>query len=177
MIKNIKRLMLAGAAALLVLPLPSCLKSDVEDYETWRLANDTYINQINLNEYEKIVPDWAPQNSVYIKWHNDRSLTANNLVPMSTSTVDIKYELEDIDGTKIENSYSRKDSTYTSKPKENVLGMWIALTNMHVGDSVTMIIPYPSGYGAEIRPTIKPYSNLIFHAKLKAITAFEKPAN
>ena len=174
-IKNKKWILAVTAAAML--PLVSCLKSEVDDYETWRQTNDAYISAIDQNEYEKIVPDWAPQNSVFIKWHNDRSLTAGNLVPMSTSTIEMKYELEDINGTKLENSYSLKDSVYTSKPNQNILGMWIALTNMHVGDSVTMIVPYPSAYGSEMRANMKPYTNLIYHAKLKAIKAFEKPNN
>lgn len=165
------------AIAALVAPLffQSCLESDDEDYKEWRDTNDAYISNLNLNEYEKVTPDWAPLNPVYIKWHNDRELTKDNLVPMSTSTVETKYELEDINGTKIENSYARQDSAYISKPNQNVIGMWIALTTLHVGDSVTLIIPYSSGYGAEIRSSMKPFTNLIFHMKLKGIKAFEKP--
>ena len=156
--------------------LSSCLKSDQEDYEDWREENNAYLTAIDTTEYHLTVPDWAPQNSVYIKWHNDRRLTAENLVPMSNSTVDIIYQLEDINGTKIENTYSLPDSVYTSKPTSNVLGMWIAMTTMHVGDSATVIIPYPSGYGRVANGSVKPYSNLIFHMKLKAIKAFERPA-
>jgi hypothetical protein len=163
--------------AALTLPLASCLKGESDDYDAWRERNDAYLAAIDTREYEKIVPDWAPENAVYIKWHNDRSLTADNLVPMSTSTVDMKYELEDIDGNKIQNSYSvvTGDSVYQSQPKNNIIGMWIAMTTMHVGDSVTMIIPYGSGYGAQLSNGILPYSNLIYHVKLKAIKAFEKP--
>lgn len=165
------------AVLLLSLNITSCLKSDVETYDDWRKQNEDYIATINTNEYELIIPDWAPQNSVYIKWHNDRSLTAGNLRAMSNSTVDIKYELENIDGIKIENSYSLKDSTYQSKPNENIVGMWIAMTTMHVGDSATVIIPYPSGYGSSANNSVKPYSNLIFHMKIKAIQAYERPLN
>jgi len=175
---KIKHFILPALAATLM-PLASCLKSDVVDYGEWREKNDAYLKTIDTREYELIVPDWAPQNSVYIKWHNDRSLTANNLVPMSNSTVDIKYELEDIDGNKIQNSYGvmSGDSVYQSQPNNNVIGMWIAMTTMHVGDSATLIIPYQSGYGAETRTDIKPYSNLIYRIKIKAIKAFEKPNN
>lgn len=157
----------------------SCLKSEHEDYEQWRHLNDEYLATLNRSEYQLIIPDWAPQNSVYIKWHNDRSLTASNLVPMSTSTVDIKYELEDIEGTKYENTYSRTDSTYTTQPNGNVTGMLIALTTMHVGDSVTLVVPYSSGYGSGTGSsgTLKPYTNLIFHMKLKGIKAYERPNN
>lgn len=157
------------------LVLSGCLKSENDDYETWRATNDAYISTINLNEYQKIAPDWAPLNPVYMKWHNDRSLTAGNLVPMSTSTVSVKYELEDINGKKLENSYARPDSTFTTTVNQTVIGWWIALTTMHVGDSVTLIVPYASGYGSQINSNMLPYTNLIFHMKLKDIKAFEKP--
>lgn len=167
------------ASVLLLLPLASCLESDVVEYDEWREKNDTYLKTIDTSEYELIVPDWAPQNSVYIKWHNDRSLTADNLVPLSNSTVDIKYELEDIEGTKIQNSYDvvTGDSVYQSQPNNNIIGMWIAMTTMHVGDSATLVIPYQSGYGDKETSGIKPYSNLIYRIKIKAIKAFEKPDN
>ncbi len=160
-----------------MLPLGGCLKGAADDYEEWRDRNDEYIASIPAGEYEIVVPDWAPRNSVYIKWHNDRSLTANNMVAMSTSTVDIKYELEDIEGNNLGNSYSAKDSVYRSCPNQNILGMWIAMTTMHVGDSATLIIPYTSGYGKETRGSIKPYTNLIYRVKIKSIPDFEKPHN
>ena len=46
---------------------------------------------------------------------------------------------------------------------------------MHVGDSVTMVIPYNSAYGENYNGRIKPYSNLIYRVKFKEIVAFEKP--
>lgn len=158
--------------------LSSCMGDSTADkYEEWRQKNDAYITAINTDEYEKVVPDWAPQNSVYIKWHNDRELTKDNLVAMSNSTVSIKYELENIEGNKIENSYSAAsgDSVYRSTPNANVVGMWIAMTTMHVGDSATVIIPYPSGYGSATTSSVSPYSNLIFHMKIKSIDALERP--
>lgn len=175
--KNLFRIL--STLAVLPVVLSSCINDDTNDYEEWRQQNDAYIAAINTSEYELIVPDWAPQNSVYIKWHNDRSLTADNLVAMSNSTVDIKYELENIEGQKLDDSYSvsTADSVYRSMPNQNVIGMTIAMTTMHVGDSATVIVPYPSGYGSQSSGKIKPYSNLIFHMKIKDIKAFEKPEN
>lgn len=172
------KLFITGMGVALCGALSSCLgDSATEKYDAWRQQNDAYIAAINTAEYEKIVPDWAPQNSIYIKWHNDRSLTADKLVAMSNSTVDIKYELENIEGKKLENSYSVSsgDSVYRSTPNANVIGMWIAMTTMHVGDSATVIIPYPSGYGSANTSKVEPYSNLIFHMKIKSVEAFEKP--
>lgn len=169
---------ITGAAVLAMTGLlASCIHGEADDYEEWRLTNDAYITSIDTEEYELVVPEWAPQNSVYIKWHNDRSLTEKNLVAMSNSTVNIKYEVEDIEGTLLDNSYSAStgDSVYQSQPNQNVLGMWIAMTTMHVGDSATVIVPYPSGYGSQVTSSIKPYSNLIFHMKVKGIEAYESP--
>ena len=164
--------------------LTSCLgDSDSDYYSEWKKQNDEYIANLEAevaagtSEYTKFVPDWAPKNSVFIKWHNDRSETEKNLSPLSNSTVDITYAMENIEGTKLGDSFSSKtwgDSIYRSQPNQNIVGMWIAMTNMHIGDSVTMVIPYPSGYGDRVSSNLKPYTSLIYHVKMKAIPKFEK---
>ncbi len=172
---------------LLLLPvfaflLSSCLKDDenLTEYTEWKNKNDEYMTKMeNLTEngekvYTKVVPSWATLDYVLIKWHNDRSLTENNLVPMSTSTVNIKYEMEDIEGNALGNSYSSTDSIYQSCPNQNIVGMWAAMTSLHVGDSVTIIIPAMSAYGSSSRGSIKPYSALIYHMKMKSIPSYEK---
>lgn len=170
--------LLLPLAALTLLSLNSCLNDDAQNYDEWHEQNDRYLASINTNEYTLVVPDWAPQNSVYIKWHNDRNLTKDSLVALSNSTVDIKYELEYIDGTKVGNSYVsvNGDSVYQSRPSQNIVGMEIAMTTMHVGDSATVIIPWPSAYGSITTNGIKPFSNLIYHMKIKRIVALERPA-
>lgn len=162
----------------------SCLDDDSNNpYRDWKKQNDNWLVNFESDvtsgrkDYEKIVPDWAPQNSVYVKWHNDRSQTEKNLSPLSTSTVDITYALENIEGTSLGDSFSSTaygDSIYRSQPHQNIAGMWIAMLNMHVGDSVTMVIPYLSAYGAQGRGSIDPYSTLIYHVKMKAVSRFEK---
>ena len=117
--------MLAGAA--LLVSASACIESDQDDYEDWRMQNDEFITKIDTREYKRVTPVWAPMNSVYIKWHNDTNLTRKNLVAMSTSTVNIKYEMEDINGKKLGNSYSMTtngDSVYQSTPNQNIIGMW-----------------------------------------------------
>lgn len=169
-----KTIILAAVAASAL--LSSCLKSEVDELDDWRRENDAYLTKIDTTEYKKIVPDWAPFHSVYMKWHNDRALTQKNLVPMSTSTVRVKYEMENIKGESLGNSYkSNGDSIYESTPNANIVGFWAALTSMHVGDSVTMIIPYPSGYGSQSMGSIKSYSNLIYHVKLVSMPYYERP--
>lgn len=171
-----KKLSLLSLASVALMSLTSCLGSDVENYDNWRKQNDDYIASIDLNEYERYIPSWAPEHAIYMKWHNDRALTAGNLVPISTSTVRVKYELEDIEGNKLQNSYKANgDSIYESQVNTNILGFWAALTNMHVGDSVTMILPYQSGYGNYSSGSVLPYSDLIYHVKLVSVKAYERP--
>lgn len=167
----------------LAVVLSGCLGDNKNDYYSeWKRQNDAYLADLEsktasgTSEYTRIIPDWAPQNSVYVKWHNDRSATAKNLSPLSNSTVDITYAMENINDEALGDSYSSTtwgDSIYRSRPNQNIAGMWIAMLNMHVGDSVTMVIPYTSGYGAREMGKIKPYSNLIYHVKMKAIPKYE----
>lgn len=168
---------LAFSAVLFPMFATSCLGDDVVDYTEWREQNDAYINQLNKNEYQTVLDDWAPQNPVYMKWHNDRSLTADELSPMANSTVNCIYELTDIEGTLLDRSYNSYtgDSIYTCLPQNSVIGFQVALMNMHVGDSVTVVIPYVSGYGATKNGSIRPYTNLIFGLKLKSIEDLLKP--
>lgn len=175
---------------LFILPLMACLLTgclgdddDTVDYSEWRKQNDEYVAKMEaLTEngekvYTKISPTWSPADFVLVKWHNDRALTEKNIVPMSNSLVNIKYEFEDVDGNKLGNSYSSTtygDSIYQSRPNQNILGMWIALTNMHEGDSVTMVIPSNSAYGSSGRSPIEPFSTLIYHVKMKKVVSWDK---
>lgn len=172
-----KFLHILGCAAALLL-LPSCLESDVQNYDEWRAQNDAYLTSVNTSLFERYVPDWAPEHYIFMRWHNDRTLTERNLVPISTSTVKVKYEMEDINGTKLGNSYKANgDSIYQSRINANIVGFQAALTNMHVGDSVTVILPYNTAYGKTQNGNVKPYSDLIYHLKLVEIVAYEKSAN
>lgn len=166
-------------------PMTSCLGNDDEDdYTEWRDRNIEYINQCEQStingqqEYTKFAPLWAPGTYVLIKWHNDRSLTQNRLSPLDNSTVDVIYSLSNIDSVMLDNSFSQTqygDSIYRCKPYENVTGFWAGLTQMHIGDSVTMVMPYTAGYGATSYQSIEPYSTLIFNVKMVGIPAYELP--
>ena len=179
--------------SLLALPavmlcLSSCLSDDektYKDYTDWRNQNLEYIDQakaatINgVKQYEEVTPDWDKTTTILVQWHNDRSLTQNNLVPMSNSTVDVKYILTTIEGDTIDSSYSQTaygDSIYRCRPNNMITGFQTALTSMHVGDSVTTIIPYTAGYGASGSGSVLPYSTLIFGIKLVGIDAWETPS-
>ena len=175
--KGLRQPVITALLSLSLLLLPSCLKGELDELEIWKAENDKWLETTDFSDYEKVAPSWAPQNFIYIKWHNDRKLTEKNLVPMSTSTVNTKYEMEDINGKKLGNSYSVStgDSVFQTVPNKTITGFGAALTMMHVGDSVTIVIPYNSAYGSKTQGAVQLYTNLIYHTKLKEIVAYEKP--
>lgn len=157
-------------ASLLV--LPSCFNDDESyDYLAWRDLNLWYIDSISKVttggelQYNPITPVWDKSITVYLKWHNDKEETANNLSPLSTSTCLVKYTLRNIAGDTLDSS-----SKFTCVPNGTVTGFMTALTNMHVKDSVTAVIPYTAGYGVFGSGSILPFTTLIFDIKLDSIS-------
>ncbi|MDE7096656.1 MAG: FKBP-type peptidyl-prolyl cis-trans isomerase, partial [Muribaculaceae bacterium] len=180
-----------AAAAILIAPcLASCLGDDNKkvDYSEWINLNETYLIQVEDSVdsagnkvFEKITPVWAPGTGVYVlaQWHNDRSLTASNLSPMDNSTVDVIYECSYVNGVVLDSSYKNTtygDSIYRCKPSDNIVGFWTMLTEMHVGDSVTCVIPTTAAYG-NTSTSVIPYSALVYKMKLKSIYAYETSGN
>lgn len=173
--KTLKTILLV----LLPFALTSCLGDDDDnsvDYSAWIEQNETYLSEKAADpSFEKIVPSWCPGVYILAKWHNDRSLTAGNLVPMDNSTVDVTYKAEYVNGVVLDTSFNNTingDSIYRCKPLDNIVGFWTMLTNMHVGDSVTCVIPMNAAYGAT-STSVVPYSTLVYHMKLKRIHAYE----
>lgn len=170
------------AALLPIMALASCLGDDSDPNKQWRQTNTKYVEEKESSivdgrmEYTRVSPAWQQGAYVLMKWHNDRALTEKNLVPLFNSTVDVKYDLQLVDGTQVDDSYGALtgDSTFQVKPTEVVVGWQIALMQMHVGDSVTLIVPWQYGYGASGNSNIKGYSTLIFHMKLKGIPYYQR---
>jgi FKBP-type peptidyl-prolyl cis-trans isomerase FklB len=111
-------------------------------------------------------------------WFNDRSKTAGNLQPYYTSTVDVKYIGRLYNDEAFDSSYllteTYGDSIYRTKVTAVISGWTIALQEMHVGDSVEVIIPYQSAYGLSGSGTaVLPFSNLKFNIKLVDIPYWE----
>ncbi|MBD5358811.1 MAG: FKBP-type peptidyl-prolyl cis-trans isomerase [Bacteroides sp.] len=163
-----------------LLSLSSCLSDDEKtyrDYTDWRNQNLEYIEQAEAatidgnKQYEHVTPVWDKNTTILMQWHNNRALTQQNLSPMNNSTVDVKYILTTIEGDTIETT---GDSIFRCKPNEMITGFQVALTSMHIGDSVTTVIPYTAGYGATGYNKILPYSTLIFGIKLADIYGWEK---
>lgn len=191
---NLKKYLLFVAISLMfATSLTSCLGNDDNsyDYTSWINQNESYFTRMQdtigadgKKVFETITPVWVPGVSILAQWHNDRSLTASNLVPMDNSTVKVQYVVNYVNGVTLDSSswshsgssWDLSDSTYICKPSDNIVGFWAMLTNMHVGDSVTCVIPMNAAYGAS-STSVMPYSTLIYHMKLKAITAFEVSGN
>lgn len=163
-------------------------EKDVWDkYTEWREENEAWLAQQarletedGLAYYNRIVPSWNPGVYILMHYHNDRNLTIENLVPQETSTVDVKYrgKLYNTD-IPFDSSYSNVssiygDSIFRTTVTDVIKGWQIALQEMHVGDSVTVLIPYNVGYGANTSiENIPPYSVLEFDIKLVDIPYYQ----
>jgi len=165
--------------AAIMIVLSSCLGKTVwDEYKDWRNTNDDwYAQQATSGNYTTIIPSWDPSAQVLMRWHNDTTTTRNNLKPLITSTVDVKYRGRLYNDTPFDSSYTKTspaDSIYRSKVNNNIEGWMIALTHMHVGDSCTIIIPYEQGYGSSsVSSVIRPYSVLVFDMKLVDIYKYK----
>lgn len=180
----LKYLLLFCTLTLLAPVLSSCLGEGDLDYDDWRVKNDNFVTEAReakidgKPEYEELIPVFAPETFILIKWHHDRELNKGQLSPLDNSTVDCKYSCYDIEGGYIDSSFASTaygDSIYRTRPVNNIPGFWAALTAMHVGDSVTVVVPSSAGYGNMLNGKVKPYSALIYNIKLKGIPAFELP--
>lgn len=171
--------------------LMSCVGNESDDYwkkyKKWREANQLWLeeqgtlkNADGTNYYEVLHPVWDERSYVYIHYYNDRELTKDNLSPLYTSTVDVKYIGYLYDGTPFDSSYlstDPADSILRTKVSGVINGWTIALSDMHVGDSCEVIIPYQYAYGETGYNLIQPYSALRFKIKLVDIYAYETDGN
>lgn len=158
------------------------------EYEEWRKANNEWYSQqlARTNPdgtpyYTAVQPDWYPQSGVLIHYYNDRELTKDNLQPLITSKVTVKYHGRLYDNSCFDSTSVGADSVRTFTLSGTIEGWQIALTQMHVGDSCEVIIPYSQGYDymgsatATGEVTVPPYSALRFNIGLKDIPAYEIP--
>ena len=88
----------------------------------------------------------------------------------------MKYIGRLYNGEAFDSSYNLKvngDSIFRTSLTSLIQGWQIALVNIHVGDSVEIVLPYNMGYGTTQSGIIKPYSTLIFNLKLVDIPYYE----
>lgn len=181
-------LFLIIATLLLAVTGVSCLDSNDgndtwEEYADWRNANDGWLEEmrqltdVDGNSYYRTVRGpWDHNSFVLMHYFNDTTLTRGNLSPHFNSYVDVIYRVTLYDGTPIDSSYlqtSPADSVYRTSPQNEITGWVIALTDMHVGDSCEVIVPYSVGYGANGSGDILPYSHLVYSMKLVGVPFYE----
>lgn len=156
-------------------------------YTAWRDFNDDWLleQQARTNPdgtpyFETAVASWDPTAFVLLHFFNDRSLTADNLVPLFTSTIDTRYYLTLADDTPVDSSYTitaNGPGIFRTALNEVILGWAIAYGHMHVGDSVECIIPYQQAYDNQSTGSVPPYSNLKYNMSLVDIYAYEVNPN
>lgn len=179
-----KYLYMLAACALCLCAFTACMGDDDEPTDDWKLRNDEWIIRMEAQTlpggdlaYQRINCPWDPQAYVLMRWHNDRALTQSRLSPLYTSTVDVKYQVMNIDSVMLDNSYKRTapaDSVFRTQLSKTITGWAIGISQMHVGDSCTILIPYNQAYGQQQYLNVKGCSNLIFDVKLTGIPGYEK---
>lgn len=170
----------------IVAAISGCSKGDNnwDDYAEWRNANNSWLdekkkltNPDGTPYYTELRPGYDKGQYALAHWFNDRSATAGNLTPYWTSTVDVKYIGHFYNDVPFDSSYLMKesygDSIFRTGLSGVISGWGIVLQEMHVGDSVEVLIPYQSGYGATGYGSVPPYSNLRFNIKLTNIPYWE----
>lgn len=153
------------------------------EYSQWRNANNLWYlsmkDSVNANGtpfYTELNPAWLPNSGVLIHYFNDRSQTIGNLSPMVTSQVSVKYKGMLYNGVVFDSTtVNTSDSVRTFGLQSVVTGWRIALTDMRVGDTCEVILPYTMGYGTQGQSSISPYSSLKFGIKLVDIPNYKIP--
>ncbi len=153
-----------------------------EKYKDWREINNAWLKEQETLTvdgklfYEKLTPSYDKGNFILVHWFNDREKTKNNLSPYYTSIVDVKYIGRLYNDVPFDSSYNNTtygDSIFRTKVSSVIAGWTAVLQEMHVGDSVEIVVPYQSAYGASSSGIIDPYSNLKFNIKLVDIPYWE----
>ncbi|MBD5224649.1 MAG: FKBP-type peptidyl-prolyl cis-trans isomerase [Bacteroidales bacterium] len=180
-----KKLIFAPVAALaLAVGSSACTETTGadtwENYREWRESNNSWVLEQEglLDEngdlfYTKIVPDWDKGSYVLMHWFNDRNETAGNLTPFVTSWISASYDLYLSTDVLVDTSEGLDDDVFTSQLSSLIKGWRIAMLEMHVGDTVQVVVPYLSGYGSVASGNVPPYSALRFNMRLKDIPGYE----
>lgn len=174
--------------AAVALCLTACISSEQktwDKYADWRELNDNWLAELEAKTnddgtpfYIRVSPDWNPGAYVLVHYFNDPAENADKLSPLYTSTIDVRYQLHLADGTAADssdlvNAYGAL-GVFRTRLNEVVMGWPMAMTSMHCGDTIELIVPYGLGYGASENGVVNPYSNLRFNIRLVDIPFYEK---
>lgn len=153
------------------------------DYTDWYNVNDNWLTEMTARTnddgtpyYERITAPWDANAYVLIHYFNDRRETVGNLSPLYTSTVDCRYQLHSCTDVRVDSSLSNTrygDGIARFRIDQTITGWAIAFSDIRVGDTCEVIVPYQQGYGATATTTLPPYSNLRFNIRLVDIPYYE----
>lgn len=144
-----------------------------EDNNTWVAEQAARTNPDGTPYFQRVSPSWQPGAYVLMHWFGDQRANEGNLVPLYTSKVSTIYHGRLYNDVAFDSSYAQVDSLSTFAVSGVIAGWQIALQNMHVGDSVLVVIPQAQGYGPSGSGSIPPYSALQFSMKLVDIPTYE----
>lgn len=139
----------------------------------WLNSEEARTNADGTPYFERIIPAWNKGSYILMHRFTDPAETAGNLVPLYTSSVSVRYIGRNYQGVVFDaDSLSANGTTFTLSGL--VSGWQVALQNMHVGDSVEIVLPYQMAYGSSSPSSaILPYSALRFNLRLLDIPAYE----
>ena len=173
--KKLLYAILAFFALCLMLAACSDNAKDIWDtYEGWRNDNNAWLAEqeaaidpaTGKPLYQKVVAPWNPDGYILIRYINDRAETEGNLSPLYTSLVDVRYKGNLYTGAGFDSSDLKTQNgpgIFRTTLSGVIDGWTLALSEMRVGDTAQVIIPYNMGYGASgTSGAILPYSNLRF---------------
>lgn len=180
-----KRFLTYLAGTMLLLPMASSCNSDDDENDTgtlwdkyaeyretnqsWVAEQENRLNPDGTKYYERLQAGWNANSYILIHWFNDRSETAGNLTPLLTSSVRARYIGRNYLGQVFDADSTSENGTYFLV-NQVVDGWQLALQNMHVGDSVEIVLPYNQAYGSSTpNDLIPPYSALRFTMRLHDI--------
>lgn len=144
-----------------------------EANNSWVAQQETRLNPDGTKYYQRLQPAWNSNSYILIHWFNDRSETAGNLRPLLTSSVTARYIGRNYQG-KVFDADSTSENGTRFNVSQVVQGWQTALQNMHVGDTVEIILPYNQAYGSSNpNELILPYSALQFNLRLIDIPTLE----
>lgn len=144
------------------------------DFEKARAEYETSMKQKEAEEGEQILK--------YVKEHNIKAQPTaeglylitnkkgNGAQPQDAQTVTVHYTGKLLDGTIFDSSVERGEPFSFVLGSHQVIPGWeIALSQMHVGEKATVIIPSKLAYGERGNYGIPPFSTLVFDIELLSI--------
>lgn len=181
-----KLLKLSIIALLAAVPLLNSCSDDDNNEDTWKqwkIDNEEWLDELANKRnpdgtpyFTRRTAPWDQNSYVLIHYFGERN--DSQLRPLYTSTVDVRYKVHTLDGVGIDSSTLITDpvpgALRVQLNSQSLITGWpIAVTDMHVGDSCEVIIPYAMAYGVSGYGNVPPYSNLRFNLRLVDIPFYE----